>query len=113
MQERGDLDSTILSIRGQLKGCVARWAGHYCPPQNCGCSSVGRARLAVSPETGAFLVLYYSYIIFSYLKKCASVSDSVSEPPMIWPPSVVSERKSTVQYHHADDIASLQLSLAR
>src|SRR5207248_2652121 len=38
-----DLDSTILSIRRQLKGCVARLAGHYCPSQNCGCSSVGRA----------------------------------------------------------------------
>src|SRR6476660_9398900 len=38
-----NLDSTILSIRRQLKGCVARLAGHYCPSQNCGCSSVGRA----------------------------------------------------------------------
>src|SRR4029077_7797113 len=43
MQQRSDLDSTILSIRRQLKGCVARLAGHYCPSQNCGCSSVGRA----------------------------------------------------------------------
>jgi putative endonuclease len=32
-----------LSLPGQLKGCVARLAGHYCPSQNCGCSSVGRA----------------------------------------------------------------------
>src|SRR5436190_3635726 len=30
-------------FRGQLKGCVAHLAGHYCPSQNCGCSSVGRA----------------------------------------------------------------------
>src|SRR4029453_9647793 len=43
MQWTSDLDSTILSIRRQLKGCVARMAGHYCPSQNCGCSSVGRA----------------------------------------------------------------------
>jgi ribosomal protein L11 methyltransferase len=26
-----------------IKGCVAQVAGHYCPSQNCGCSSVGRA----------------------------------------------------------------------
>ena len=32
-----------MSLSGQLKGCVARLAGHYCPSQNCGCSSVGRA----------------------------------------------------------------------
>src|SRR6266480_5044707 len=43
MQQTSDLDSTILSIWRQLKGCVARLAGHYCPSQNCGCSSVGRA----------------------------------------------------------------------
>src|SRR5215472_16467966 len=43
MQCTPDLDSTILRIRRQLKGCVARSAGHYCPSQNCGCSSVGRA----------------------------------------------------------------------
>src|SRR5215211_7507265 len=43
MQQTSDLDSTILSIRRQLKGCAARLAGHYCPSQNCGCSSVGRA----------------------------------------------------------------------
>src|SRR5205814_8657826 len=30
-------------FRGQLNGCVAHLAGHYCPSQNCGCSSVGRA----------------------------------------------------------------------
>jgi hypothetical protein len=38
-----DLDSTILRLPEQLKGCVAQLAGHYCPSQNCGCSSVGRA----------------------------------------------------------------------
>src|SRR5882672_5346772 len=43
MQQTCHLDSTIFSIRRQLKGCVARWAGHYCPSQKCGCSSVGRA----------------------------------------------------------------------
>src|SRR4029077_17979903 len=43
MQQTSDLDSTILSIRRQLKGCVTRLAGHYCRSQNCGCSSVGRA----------------------------------------------------------------------
>src|SRR5215216_5859897 len=43
MQQTSDLDSTILSIRRQLKGCMAGLAGHYCPSQNCGCSSVGRA----------------------------------------------------------------------
>src|SRR5205823_1004827 len=43
MQQTSDLDSTILRLLGQLKGCVAPLAGHYCPSQNCGCSSVGRA----------------------------------------------------------------------
>src|SRR5438067_13506596 len=43
MQQTSDLDSTILGFLWQLKGCVARLAGHYCPSQNCGCSSVGRA----------------------------------------------------------------------
>src|SRR5436190_16903856 len=43
MQQTSDLDSTILRLLGQLKGCVAQLAGHYCPSQNCGCSSVGRA----------------------------------------------------------------------
>src|SRR5437764_5951566 len=43
MQQTSDLDSTILRLLGQLKGCVARLAGHYCPSQYCGCSSVGRA----------------------------------------------------------------------
>ena len=43
MQQTSDLDSTILRLPEQLKGCVGRLAGHYCPSQNCGCSSVGRA----------------------------------------------------------------------
>ena len=43
MQQTSDLDSTILRLPEQLKGCVAQLAGHYCPSQNCGCSSVGRA----------------------------------------------------------------------
>src|SRR6478672_907461 len=43
MQQTSDLDSTILRLAEQLKGCVPRLAGHYCPSQNCGCSSVGRA----------------------------------------------------------------------
>ena len=28
------MDSTILTIPGQLKGCVAQLAGHYCPPSD-------------------------------------------------------------------------------
>lgn len=43
MQRAPNLDSTILGVPRQLKGCVAQCAGHYCPSQNCGCSSVGRA----------------------------------------------------------------------
>src|SRR6478672_9731049 len=43
MQQTSHLDSRILGLLEQLKGRVARLAGHYCPSQNCGCSSVGRA----------------------------------------------------------------------
>src|SRR5215510_11270752 len=87
MQQKVDLDSTILSLWAQLKGCAAWLAGHYCPSQNCGCSSVGRAppcqggrrefepRHPLQPSLGAErkskrrvagqLVMYYLHLLKS------------------------------------------------
>jgi hypothetical protein len=40
----------------QLKGCAAQAAGHYCFPQNCGCSSVVEHLLAKEDVASSSLV---------------------------------------------------------
>ena len=67
MRRTPDLDSTISSLRKQLKGCATRVAGHYCFPlqpslkaaagrQNCGCSSVVERHLAKVDVASSSLV---------------------------------------------------------
>src|SRR6058998_2461676 len=57
MHSTPDLDSTISTLRKQLKGCASRVAGHYCfSSQNCGCSSVVEHLLAKEDVASSSLV---------------------------------------------------------
>ena len=53
------LDSKFRGFLGQaeqLKGCATLAAGHYCFPQNCGCSSVVEHLLAKEDVASSTLV---------------------------------------------------------
>src|SRR6266436_6922865 len=56
MQQTSDLDSTILSIRRQLKGCVARLAGQIVPLKTAGVAQLVEHHLAKVDVVSSSLV---------------------------------------------------------
>jgi hypothetical protein len=56
-----DLDSTILSFRGQLKGCAIWLTGHYCPSQTAGVAQLVEHHLAKVDVASSSLVTRCSF----------------------------------------------------
>jgi hypothetical protein len=64
-----DLDSTILSSRGQLKGCVTWLTGHYCPSQTAGVAQLVEHHLAKVDVASSSLVTRSSFPCVSLAQK--------------------------------------------
>ena len=82
-----NLDSTISSLRKQLKGCAPRAAGHYCFPKNCGCSSVVEHLLAKEDVASSSLVTRSNPESFRGWSECAialAEADRPKRPSLGW-----------------------------